>query len=288
LLIVFQIEYILKEQTIQQLNNMNQIKIRGNTIYYNELNQNKTEVILLVHGHPFNHTMWKYQYDTLNNFRLILPDLKGYGKSDYQFDKIYIEEQALDLALLLDDLAIEKVHLIGLSMGGQIIVEFQRLFPSRVKSLVICASTPNAETNESYTNRLKLAETISKTGMLEYTKIDIHKYINVTQITPESETYQHLFKMMSETNVEGAIASHKGRAERRDNFNHLKNIKLPTLVIAGEKDYFFKVNDVEKVANEIEGAAFGIIENSGHLPNMERPEAFNKIIQSFYRKLKSQ
>lgn len=264
---------------------MNKIKVKGNTICYNDLNQNKTDVILLVHGHPFNHTMWKYQHDVLNDFRLILPDLKGYGKSDYQFDKIYIEEQALDLALLLDELAIEKVHLIGLSMGGQIIVEFLRLFPLRVKSLAICASTPNAETKESYTNRLNLAEAISKAGMIEYTQNDIHKYINVNQITPDTATYQHLFKMMSETKMEGAIASHKGRAERRDNFNYLKNIKIPTLVIAGEKDYFFKVNDVKKVANEIEGSVFKVIEKSGHLPNMENPEVFNKILKDFYEEI---
>ena len=53
---------------------MDTIKIRGSTIYYEDLNQENKEVILFVHGHPFDHTMWKYQYDTLANFRLILPD----------------------------------------------------------------------------------------------------------------------------------------------------------------------------------------------------------------------
>jgi len=261
---------------------MKDINIRGNRIFYEDLNRQNKDTILLVHGHPFNHTMWKYQYDTLNDFRLILPDLRGYGKSDHAFNKIYIEEQALDLALLLDELEIESIHLIGLSMGGQIIVEFTRLFPSRVKSLIICASTPNAETKESYTNRLALAESINQTGMLEYTKADIHKYINMEEIETDSEVYQHLFKMMSETTKEGAIASHKGRGERRDNFNYLKNIRIPTLVIAGEKDYFFKKEDVEKVALEIPGAEFKLVEGSGHLPNMEKPDVFNELIKTFY------
>lgn len=72
--------------------------------------------------------MWDYQLNSLNNFRLILHDLKDYGKTDYNFDKIFIEEQALDLAILLDSLGIDKVHLIGLSMGGQIIQDNFRLF----------------------------------------------------------------------------------------------------------------------------------------------------------------
>lgn len=261
---------------------MKEIKIRGNRIFYNDINPHKDNVILMVHGHPFNHTMWKYQYKALENHRLILPDLKGYGKSDFDFDKIYIEEQALDLAILLDELEIEKIHLIGLSMGGQIIVEFQRLFPSRVQSLIICASTPNSETELSYKNRLNLAASINTMGMHEYTNNDIHKYMNLDEVGINSDVYHHLFSMMTENKKEGAVASHKGRAERRNNFDYLKNIKIPTLVIAGEKDFFFKVEDVEKVANEINGSTFIIIKDSGHLPNMEKPIEFNKVIMNFY------
>src|ERR1700754_4909662 len=100
---------------------MNHIKIRGNTHYYKDLNAEQQHTILLVHGHPFDNSMWDYQLEVLGEYRLIIPDLKGYGKTDYQFDKIFIEEQALDLAILLDSLNIARVHLIGLSMGGQII-----------------------------------------------------------------------------------------------------------------------------------------------------------------------
>ncbi len=264
---------------------MNTLEIRGNRIAFKDLNSQKEEAILLVHGHPFDHTMWEYQYDALKDFRLILPDLKGYGQSATNFEKVFIEGQALDLALLLDELGIEKVHLIGLSMGGQIIVEFQRLFPARVKSLIIAASTPTAETVESYANRLALADTIQELGMLAYTQKDIHKYINLAAISRDSEVYQHLFKMMTKTTVAGAVAAHKGRAERRNNFDYLKNINLPTLVIAGEKDYFFSVEVVEKVAKEIPNAQFEIIKESGHLPNMEKPQQFNALMTNFYKNI---
>ena len=261
---------------------MNKMSIRGSNFYYKDLNQENENTILLVHGHPFNHSMWKYQHEALKNFRLLIPDLKGYGKSDYEFDKIFIEEQALDMAILLDEIGIEEVHLIGLSMGGQIIVEFQRLFPSRAKSLVICASTPTSESKESYAARINLAASINKIGMIEYTKNEIHNYLYLDEVGMNSEVYQHLYEMMKETKMEGAVASHKGRAERRNNFHHLKHIQIPTLVIAGEKDYFFKVKDIEKVANEIRNSSFRIIKDSGHLPNMEKPKIFNALIKEFY------
>ncbi len=120
-------------------------------------------------------------------------------------------------------------------MGGEIIVEFQRLFPQKVDSLIICASTPTAETEIGYSNRLKLAESIEKKGMFEYTKKHVHKYINTNETIVDSEAYKHLFGMMTGTRIKGAVASHRGRAERRINCDYLKKINIPTLVIAGGK-----------------------------------------------------
>lgn len=264
---------------------MAQTKISGNNHFYQDLHSQNKEVILLVHGHPFDHSMWDYQLDALKNFRLILPDLKGYGKTDYKFDKIFIEEQALDLAILLDHLEIEKIHLIGLSMGGQIIVEFSRLFPNRVTSLIICDSNPINETEESYNNRLKLADKIKTIGMIEYTNQDIYKYLHSDNFDKNKDVYKHLYKMMINTKTEGAVASHKGRAERRNNYNYLKSINLPTLVIVGENDFFTPVSEMRDIAAQIPNAAFEIIPNAGHMPNMEQPEIFNKKISDFYKNI---
>lgn len=266
---------------------MNTTKIRGHKLAYVDLNKGQSEVILMVHGHPFDHSMWKYQYDVLNDFRIINPDLFGYGKSESSFDKIYIEQQALDLVLLLDQLGIEKIHLIGLSMGGQIIVEFARLFPHRTKSLVICASTSNAENEKSLAKRMLNAQEIDDIGMKKHTQKTIQNYINTKIHPPASPVYQHLYEMMSSTPAKGAIASHKGRAERRDNIDFLKNIDLPTLLFAGELDYFFDVNSIQTIASEIGGSRIVVVESSGHLPNMEQPKVFNESLNYFYKEIKA-
>lgn len=260
-------------------------KIRGNALSFVDLNSEKEDVVLMVHGHPFNHSMWNYQYDILSNFRIINPDLFGYGSSESNFDRIFIEQQALDLCLLLDQLGIEKVHLIGLSMGGQVIVEFARLFPLRTKSLVICASTPDAENDSSYEARMHKAKEIAEIGMTEHTKRTIHQYINTDRHPEGSEVYSHLYEMMSRTPNQGAIASHLGRAERRDNLNFLKQINVPTLVYAGELDHFFKVQAVCNVANNIKNARTVVIKGSGHLPNMEDPMTFNNHLSGFYNEI---
>lgn len=259
--------------------------IRGNKWYYEDLNSSNKEVILLIHGHPFDHSMWKYQYEALENFRLILPDLRGYGKSDYEFDKIYIEEQALDLAIFLDELNIEKVHLIGLSMGGQIAVEFTMLFKDRVKSMVLCDTNPVNENSTSYQNRLKLAEKITSIGMKEYTEQSIHEYLHPKTPEQNKEVFQHLYQMMENTQTKGAVASHKGRAERRNNEPFLSKITVPTLVIVGDEDFFTPVAEMKNIADKIPNAVFEIIENAGHMPNMEQPKIFNEALIKFYNKL---
>lgn len=261
---------------------MKQIKIRGNNHYFEDINPNKKEIILLVHGHPFDHTMWRYQLDSLQNFRLLLPDLRGYGKSDYAFEKIFIEEHAFDLALLLDNLNIDKVHLIGLSMGGQIIIEFIRLFPHRVCSLILCSGSPSGETESSYKKRLQLVDRILLIGMKEYTKQDITKYLHLSTIKSNREVYDHLYTMMVNTKIEGAIASHKGRAERRDNYNYLRQIKVPTLIISGEQDFFTPAEEMKEIADQIPHSKFEILLNTGHMTNMEQPKAFNNLLINFY------
>jgi len=265
---------------------MSYSKIRGSKYYYELQNADKPETVLLVHGHPFDHTMWKYQIEDLKDFRLILPDLKGYGKTDFQFDKIFIEEQALDLALLLDELQIEKVHLIGLSMGGQIIIEFARLFPHRSKSLIICDSNPAAETEASYKVRQDLIQRMLLIGMNEYTNQDIYKYLHPETNEKQNEAYKHLYQMMTDTKLAGAIAAHKGRAERRDNLINLGKIDLPALILVGDKDFFTPVSEMEVVASKLKNSKLAVIENAGHMPNMEQPEAFNKAVKTFYAEIK--
>src|SRR5690242_3209606 len=86
--------------------------------------------LVLLHGHPFNRSMWQDQRATLQSIcRMITPDLRGYGETTVVPGKTTMEEFVGDLAALLDALDIDRIILGGLSMGGQIVFEFYRQFP---------------------------------------------------------------------------------------------------------------------------------------------------------------
>lgn len=259
--------------------------IKGVEMHYLDLNPKAEETIVLVHGHPFDHSMWDEQHEALSQYRLIIPDLKGYGASGWEGCRLFTEDHALDLALLLQELGISKVHMVGLSMGGQIVVEFHRLFGAMLQSLVICGSTPTAETEISKQKRLAAAQVLEEKGMVYHAQESIQNYINTEIHGAGSAVYRHLYRMIVNTSKESAAASHRGRAERRDNFSHLKEIQLPVLLICGDHDRFFSLEQAYAMLEEISNVSLEVIPTAGHLPNMEQPKAFNKVLTAFYQGL---
>src|SRR5437588_1423727 len=133
-------------------------------------------VLLLVHGFPLDHTMWKYQLDGLADVaRVIAPDLRGFGRSGVtpgtvspdtlSPDTVSMERYADDLAGLLDALKIgEKIVFCGLSMGGYIAWQFWRKYSSRVAKLILCDTRAAPDTPDAAKTRLTTAERVQKTG----------------------------------------------------------------------------------------------------------------------------
>jgi len=261
---------------------MPQLSVRGIQIHYED--QGKGNAIVFVHGHPFNHTMWRYQVPRFSTtHRLIMPDLRGYGRTDVTSGKVMLDEMALDILHLLEILQIETAVFCGLSMGGQIVLDFYRLFPEKIKALVIVDSDARGEKPESRTQRLQKADKIMGTGMRQHTDDTIHQYIAPASLA-NNPMYMHLHEMMSTTTAEGAAAAHRGRAERRDHLSILPAIRVPSLIIVGEEDYFTPLPIARIMSDNIPGTQLAVIPGAGHLPNMEAPEVFNDILDTFLRK----
>jgi pimeloyl-ACP methyl ester carboxylesterase len=131
---------------------------------------------------------------------------------------------------------------------------------------------------------MQKAAAILETGMKKHTDDTIHQYIAPASVK-NMPVYTHLYEMMTTTTAEGAAAAHKGRGERRDHLPYLSKIQVPTLIVVGEEDFFTPEPIARLMSDAIPGAELAIIQGAGHLPNMEKPEEFNKILSSFLRKI---
>ncbi|WP_435058778.1 alpha/beta fold hydrolase [Streptomyces sp. bgisy060] len=241
--------------------------------------------LLLVHGHPFDHTMWQPQIDRFSRagHRVLAPDLRGYGDSPLGASpgSTDLGVFAEDLIALLDDLGIEECVLAGLSMGGQIAMELVRRHPGRVRGLVLADTFPAAETEDGKRARNAMADRLLREGMRGYADEVLDRMVapHNTHAAP------HVHRMMCATDPVAAAAALRGRAERPDYRETLAALAVPALIVVGREDTYTPVADAEEMHALLPHSTLAVIERAAHLPNLERPEEFDAALDAFLRSL---
>lgn len=239
-----------------------------------------SDVLLLVHGHPFNRSMWAPQVEAFRDsgWRVIVPDLRGYGESSVVPGKTPLDLFAADLAALLDELRVDAVVIGGLSMGGQIAMEFCRSYQARVRGLLLAATFPQAETGEGRRNRQAMADRLSREGMDAYATEALPTMLAPQSIAALPNVAAHVMSMMRATKPQGAAAALRGRAERPSYEETLARLDVPAVVIVGDEDAFTTRGDAELMRDLLRDAELVWLPAIGHMPNLESPEAFNSAL----------
>ncbi|MDG9714548.1 alpha/beta fold hydrolase [Streptomyces sp. DH10] len=235
--------------------------------------------LVLIHGHPFDRTMWDPQLATFSAARrVIAPDLRGYGASPTAPVLTDFSQFARDIEALLDELGVESFVLAGLSMGGQIAMDCYRLFPGRVRGLVLADTFPAAETPEGVRTRDAMADRLLREGMRGYAD-EVLKRMVAPYATAEVKAHVH--RMMTATSPKGAAAALRARARRPDYAALLTRVTVPALVVVGADDTYTPVSDARAMHAALPDSALHVIDGTAHMPNLERPEEFDKALGEF-------
>ncbi|MFD9444152.1 alpha/beta fold hydrolase [Streptomyces sp. NPDC060006] len=239
--------------------------------------------LVLIHGHPFDRTMWAPQVAAFSPARrVIAPDLRGYGASPVVPGITPLSVFAEDVAALLDDLRVPEFALAGLSMGGQIAMECYRLFPERVRALVLADTFAAAETPAGRVSRNATADRLLREGMDGYADEVLHKMV-APYARPEVAA--HVRRMMTGTPAEGAAAALRGRAERPDYRELLTRVTVPTLVVVGEDDEYTPVADAQALHAAVPDSVLHVVRKAAHMPNLEQPDEFNEALAGLLARL---
>lgn len=241
--------------------------------------------VVLVHGHPFDRSLWRPQVSALSSagYRVLVPDLRGYGRSTVVPGKTPLATFAADIAALLDHLGVERFVLGGLSMGGQIVMECHRQFPERIEALLLADTTARVDTPEGRRVRLAAADRMAREGMAWYAQENLARMIAPANVEALPEVAGHVRAMMTAAPPEGAAAALRGRAERPDYRDVLTTVSVPALVVVGRDDGFTPVADAEEMVRLLPDATLEVIDGAAHLPNLEQPEAFNAALIAFLK-----
>lgn len=194
---------------------------------------------------------------------------------------MFLSDFADDLAALLDHLGVERAVVGGVSMGGQITMEFQRLHPQRVEALVLSDTSAPAETEEGKEFRNRLADRLLAEGMDGYASEVIDKMLAAYNVAAMPEVAGRVLGMMRATDPHGAAAALRGRAERPDYRDTLAAVRKPVLIVVGADDAYTPVADAEAIRDLVPHATLTVIEKAGHLPGAEQPEHFNAALLDF-------
>ena len=238
--------------------------------------------VVLIHGYPFNRTLWNEQIAALSgSYRVIAPDLRGFGESDSSDGPSTMNRLAQDVAALLDHLEIPRVTIGSLSMGGYVTFAFYKQFASRVRALILADTRAQADTEEAKQTREQQAEKALAEGMAGIADAMLPKLLTPETVSKRPEIVKRIRDMMLKTKPEGAAAALRGMAQRDDQTSLLSKITVPTLIIVGSEDAITPVADSEKMNEGIGGSRLVVLENAGHVSNLERTEEFNEALLDF-------
>ena len=242
--------------------------------------------VLFIHGFPLDHSMWDAQRRAFrDHYRVLIPDLRGFGRSGLVKDPVSIPQWADELALLLDAAGVHTpVTVCGLSMGGCIALAFTQKYAARMSGLVLCDMRSVGESPEGKATRLKMADRVVSEGTTVAAEAMLPRLFGPRTNEDHPEIVDRIRNVILASSPRSIAAGQHALADRPDFTAFLPNIKVPTLVIVGEHDVISPPTEMKATADTIPGAEFVSIANAGHMAPMENATAVNYALESFLKR----
>jgi len=243
-------------------------------VHYLEAGQGP--VLVLVHGLGSSSEVWRDSIRYLaRGYRVVAIDLPGYGKSDKPRSDYSIEYHAAALNDFIDALGADKVALVGNSMGGWVSAIIALNHPEKVSHLILVDSAGlRRDTGASAVNLNPATKEEMRTLLLSL-------FADKAFVTEKLVNDQWEYRKDIRHSVKATLESLKTKLPLLD--DRLKNIKVPTLIIWGGEDTLTPLAYAERFAKGVPGSKLVVIDHAGHLPQIEKPEAFYRAVKGFVR-----
>jgi 3-oxoadipate enol-lactonase len=257
--------------------------LNGTRLYYEVAGQGAP--VVLVHGLGLDTRMWDGQVDPLaDRYRVIRYDVRGFGKSALPTGAEF--RHADDLRALLDYVGATKAHVLGLSMGGRIALHHALLYPDATSSLTLVDSALDGfEWSEQWEASLEaIAEHAQQAGAKAANEMWLRHEL-FAPARERSECRAQLERIVGESSGWQWLNESPARGIDPPGADRLSEVRVPTLVVVGERDLPDFQRIADRLASGIPSARKVVLNGVGHMSNMENAEEFNSIVLTFLREL---
>ena len=256
------------------------IKINGLEMNYELSKEKDAPVVVLSHSLACSMVMWQPQIEVLeSHFRVLRYDLRGHGKSEATEGAYTLEQLAEDVIGLLDALELDRVHFVGLSIGGMIGQCLALNYADRLKTLALCdtAAIIPEEAKPLFEERIRRARDQGMEVLVEET---LERWFTQPYLKQKSPEVERIRNQILATPVAGFIGCSKAILGL-NYVERLSQIKLPTLIIVGEDDPGTPVAASEAIHQRIQNSKLVVLPSAAHLCNIEQTAAFNAALLPF-------
>jgi pimeloyl-ACP methyl ester carboxylesterase len=256
--------------------------INGQKLYYEDTGGTGPAVIFS-HGLFMDHEMFAPQVSALRRrYRCITWDERGHGLSaSDRLAAFSYYDSAADLAAILKHLGIGEAVLVGMSQGGFLSLRCALTRPEVVRALVLIDTQAGPEDPEAMKGYLALTDEWAEGGLKDSTA-DIVESVILGDAWPGAAAWREKWRRFTGVNVKGCMRT---LATRDDITGKLGQIKIPALVIHGDKDAAIALGLAEQLAAGLAGAELVVVPGAGHAANLTHPEAVNPAIERFLSSL---
>ncbi|MHB9133073.1 MAG: alpha/beta fold hydrolase [Armatimonadota bacterium] len=261
------------------------IDLHGVAIHYEVMGSGIP--LLCLPPFPFDHRIWHQQASLSDMAQLILPDLRGTGKSDVTDGPYTMDLLASDMVALFDHLQIHKAVVMGVSMGAYVAFSMCDRYPERIRGLVLADTRAEADTPQQAERRRATVDGLRTTGT-DILRNRVNDLFAASTHRERPQLVEEMQALVSEANPEGLAQETLGMAIRPDRRDLLPKIKVPVLVICGDEDTVSPCEGMMEMANAIPHAEYATIAKAGHLSPLEQPGAFNALVRNYLLELEAE
>ena len=242
---------------------------------------------VLIHGFPLNRNLWLSQINLLSRsgYRVICPDLPGFGESPMNQKTITMSGYADAVIDLLDSLNISQAVIGGMSMGGYVLLDLVERYPKRVLAAMYLVTRAAGDDRAAREKRTFLAKEVAEGRFSVVPEAFIQVLFSPETPTKSPELVAQVQQWMNDCSAEGVVAGLLAMRDRKDYVASLHRLDVPSLVVGAEHDMAVPPDHAKVLSEGLPQAELALVPEAGHMANLERSALFNKVLLNFLQKL---